>query len=389
MKYVQINAYAGGWANSVVFKKHRELLERGNESYVFWARGEHEQDEHMVKIATYPEICLDAFRTRLDGKAGFHSRGITRRLLKRLDEIDPDVVHLHVLLGYYINVEMLFNWLAVHRCQVKWTLHDCWAFTGHCIHFTYARCDQWKTRCAQGSGCPQTKTYPKTYCAKSVGWNFEQKRRLFTMLPESRLQLIAPSQWLASLGWAELPVSLRCRRRPQFHRRRRVQALSERVQEGSRIGRLFRGSGGSPRSGPTVRGWTTSFALRISWTSDSRSFWWGLSKRQAKSVPERIVALPRTDSARRLAEIYTAADVLFNPTVEDNLPTVNLEAEACGTPVVTYDTGGCRETVRLSASRTVSSLDEAVEAFRALLDDSPMGFETRSQAQASGNEDER
>ena len=199
MKYVQINAYAGGWANSVVFKKHRELLERGNESYVFWARGEHEQDEHMVKIATYPEICLDAFRTRLDGKAGFHSRGITRRLLKRLDEIDPDVVHLHVLLGYYINVEMLFNWLAVHRCQVKWTLHDCWAFTGHCIHFTYARCDQWKTRCAQGSGCPQTKTYPKTYCAKSVGWNFEQKRRLFTMLPESRLQLIAPSQWLASL----------------------------------------------------------------------------------------------------------------------------------------------------------------------------------------------
>lgn len=169
MKYVQINAYAGGWANSVVFKKHRELLERGNESYVFWARGEHEQDEHMVKIATYPEICLDAFRTRLDGKAGFHSRGITRRLLKRLDEIDPDVVHLHVLLGYYINVEMLFNWLAVHRCQVKWTLHDCWAFTGHCIHFTYARCDQWKTRCAQGSGCPQTKTYPKTYCAKSVG----------------------------------------------------------------------------------------------------------------------------------------------------------------------------------------------------------------------------
>ena len=200
MKYVEINAYAGGWANSVVFKKHRELLERGNESYVFWARGEHEQDEHMVKIATYPEICLDAFRTRLDGKAGFHSRGITRRLLKRLDEIDPDVVHLHVLLGYYINVEMLFNWLAVHRCQVKWTLHDCWAFTGHCIHFTYARCDQWKTRCAQGSGCPQTKTYPKTYCAKSVGWNFEQKRRLFTMLPESRLQLIAPSQWLASVG---------------------------------------------------------------------------------------------------------------------------------------------------------------------------------------------
>lgn len=388
MKYVQINAYAGGWANSVVFKKHRELLEWGNESYVFWARGEHEQDEHMVKIATYPEICLDAFRTRLDGKAGFHSRGITRRLLKRLDEIDPDVVHLHVLLGYYINVEMLFNWLAVHRCQVKWTLHDCWAFTGHCIHFTYARCDQWKTRCAQGSGCPQTKTYPKTYCAKSVGWNFEQKRRLFTMLPESRLQLIAPSQWLASLVGQS------------FLYRYDVAVVRNSIDDG-----VFKPSPSAFRKDRGLEGSFVVLGVASVW-SDRKGLddfvrladklderfaivLVGLSKRQAKSVPERIVALPRTDSARRLAEIYTAADVLFNPTVEDNLPTVNLEAEACGTPVVTYDTGGCRETVRLSASRTVSSLDEAVEAFRALLDDSPMGFETRSQAQASGNEDER
>ena len=141
MKYVQINAYSGGWADSIIFKKHRELVAAGNESWVFWARGKHEQDEYLRCIASYPEVCLDAALTRFDGRPGFHSKAITCRLLKKLDEIDPDVVHLHLLLGYYINVEMLFEWLAAHRCKVVWTLHDCWAFTGHCIYFMSAEAD--------------------------------------------------------------------------------------------------------------------------------------------------------------------------------------------------------------------------------------------------------
>ena len=109
----------------------------------------------MQKIATFPEVCFDVLQTRIDGKAGFHSKGITRRLLRRLDEIDPDVVHLHVLCGYWVNVDMLFEWLAAHRCKVVWTLHDCWAFTGHCIYFTAANCDQWKEGCARSGSCPQ------------------------------------------------------------------------------------------------------------------------------------------------------------------------------------------------------------------------------------------
>ena len=201
MRYVQVNAYANGWADSIIFSKHRELMEQGHESWVFWARGEHEQDDRMVKIASYPEVCLDVFRTRIDGKAGFHSKGITRRLLKRLDEIDPDVVHLHLLLGYYINVEMLFEWLASHRCKVIWTLHDCWAFTGHCIHFTYEKCMQWRTQCASSTLCPQKRTYPETCLGgdKSVRWCFDRKKRLFTMIPSDRMLLITPSQWLADL----------------------------------------------------------------------------------------------------------------------------------------------------------------------------------------------
>lgn len=363
MKYVQINAYCGGWADSIIFSKHRKLQAQGVESYVFWARGAHEEDKYMQKIAHYPEVCLDVVQTRLDGKAGFHSKGITKRLLKKLDEINPDVVHLHILLGYYINIEMLFNWLAEHSCQVKWTLHDCWAFTGHCIYFTYVKCIQWKRHCIYDYPCPQISTYPKTYCKKNVGWNFEQKKRLFTMLPENRLHLITPSYWLANLVKQSFLAKYNVevvhntvntdifKPTPSDFRRR--YGLEDKFIV------LGVASVWSERKGlddfiQLANELDDSFAIVLV----------GLNKKQMKHLPKQIIALPRTDTPQELAEIYSAANVLFNPTKEDNYPTVNLEAEACGTPVVTYDVGGCRETIHLIQSRIVNDVDGLLDFLR-------------------------
>ena len=365
MKYVQINAYANGWANSVIFKKHQELQMQGHESYVFWARGEHDQDEYMVKIASYPEVCLDALQTRLDGRAGFHSKRITKRLLKRLDTIDPDIVHLHILLGYYMNVEMLFNWLAKHHCQVIWTLHDCWAFTGHCIHFSHVKCMQWKTRCADDRPCPQTNTYPKTLRKTGVDKNFDQKRHLFSLLPTNRMRLITPSNWLCGLV------------ADSFLSKYSIQVAPNAIDSN-----IYKPTFGNFRIEHNLQGkfiilgvastWSKhkglSDFIRLSQELDNEYaiVLIGLTKSQAKGVREPIIALPRTDSARELAEAYSAADVLFNPTIEDNFPTVNIEAEACGTPVITYDTGGCSETISLPSSKVVSTFDEAVIALRDL-----------------------
>lgn len=448
MRYVQINAYSGAWAESIIFGKHRELQEQGHESWVFWARGEHVQNEHMQKIASYSEVCLDALLTRIDGRAGFHSRGITRRLLNKLDEIDPDVVHLHVLLGYYINVDMLFEWLAAHRCKVVWTLHDCWAFTGHCIHFTYAKCDQWRTDgCAACARCPQRREYPETYFGgdRSVRWSFEEKKRLFTLLPSERMRLITPSKWLADLVkqsfLAKYDVEV-------VHNTVDVSAFKptpsdfrERYGIGDRFMVLGVASKWSERKG-------LKDFIRLARELDSDRFavvLVGLSKAQIKMVRREIIALPRTESTAKLAEVYTAAnvfvhpgvketfgmtvaeaqacgtlvavaqgsaceeiadkdqmvtlrpdlsnleativelagggrvillartesmhqlasiytsaDVFFNPTQEDNFPTVNLESEGCGTAVITYDIGGCSETIALRESCVAHSFDEAL-----------------------------
>ena len=349
MRYVQLNAYGNAWAESIIFKKHHELQEQGHESWVFWARANHDQDEHMIKIASYSEVCSDVLQTRIDGRAGFHSKGITRRLLRKLDEINPDIVHLHVLCGYWVNVEMLFNWLAKHRCKVVWTLHDCWAFTGHCIHFTYAKCFQWRTACASSASCPQKHEYPETYLGgdASVRWSYEQKKRLFTALPPDRMRLITPSHWLASLV------------KQSFLAKYDVEVVHNTVNTdvfkptegdfrkrhgiGGRFIVLGVASKWSERKGLQV-------FLRLADSLDPKRFAVvvvGLSKKQLKSVRcNRLIALPRTDSQLELAEIYTAADVLLNPSAEETFGMNVAEASACGTRSIVVDGSACAEVAK-------------------------------------------
>lgn len=348
LRYVQINAYANGWADSVIFSKHRELQAQGHDSWVFWARGEHERDERMQRIAAYPEVCLDALLTRIDGRAGFHSKGVTRRLLRKLDEIDPDVVHLHLLLGYYINVEMLFEWLAAHRCEVVWTLHDCWAFTGHCIHFNCAQCDQWKTGCAVCGSCPQKRTYPETCLGgdRSVRWSFAEKKRLFTMLPSERMQLITPSRWLANLV------------KQSFLAKYDVEVIHNTVDTsvfkptpsdfrewygiGDRFMVLGVASKWNERKGLDV-------FVGIAKELDPRRFAIvavGLSKSQIKQVQGSLVALPHTDSQHKLAEAYTAADILLNPSAEETFGMNVAEAAACGTRSIVVEGSACAEVAK-------------------------------------------
>ena len=362
--YAHINTVPNGSTGGIMMKEHRELLAAGEDSFAFWGRGRDAENDHEMRFASDFEVKADALQTRLDGKAGFHSKAATKRLLGRLDEIHPDVVHLHNLHGYYVNLEMLFEWLAEHECRVEWTLHDCWAFTGHCAHFTYAKCAQWKDRCAYSELCPQLSTYPKTYSKASCSWNFEQKKRLFNLMPSERMKLIVPSQWLADLvGQSFLksyPIEVRHNTIDTSVFKPTPSDFRERYGIGDRFMVLGVASPWTERKG-------LSDFVRLAGELDSEKFaivLVGLSERQIKEMPLGIVSLGRTNSLRELAKIYTAADVFLNPTVEDNYPTVNLEAESCGTPTVTYDTGGCAETLRREDSTVVPGFDEALTVLK-------------------------
>lgn len=362
MKYVQINTYYKGSSTATIMKGiHAELKKQGVDSYMFWGRSHETINENEQCFASKTGVYWHGVMARLTDRAGFYSKRDTARLLERLDEIDPDVVHLHNIHGYYVNIEMLFGWLATHRCQVKWTLHDCWALTGHCAYFTYAKCVQWQSHCAYLEPCPQLDTYPKTFCKSNCARNYEDKKRIFTSVPPERMTLITPSQWLADLvGQSFLkdyPVEVRHNTIDKSVFKPTPSDFRERYGIGDRFMILGVASPWTERKG-------LSDFVRLAGELDSEKYaivLVGLSKKQIKGMPETIVGLTRTDSPHELVGIYSTADVFFNPTVEDNYPTVNLEAEACGTPVVTYDTGGCGETLFLvNKSRSVSTYSEVL-----------------------------
>lgn len=354
LKCVQVNSVPHGSTGSIMMGLHGKLLDEGVDSYVCWGRGRSAEGERELKFGTDLGFYGDVLRTRFDGRAGFHSRGATRRLLAWLDEIDPDVVHLHNVHGYYVNIEMLFEWLASHRCRVKWTLHDCWAFTGHCAHFTYAKCAQWQSRCAHERPCPQLGTYPKTYSRRSCARNFEDKQRLFNLVSSERMELITPSKWLADLVGqsflSKYPVTVKHNEIDRSVFKPTPSDFRERYGIGDRFMILGVASPWTERKG-------LEDFVKLAGELDGSQFaivLVGLSEKQIGLMPKGVIGLARVDSPQELAGLYSTADVFFNPTREDNYPTVNLEAEACGTPVVTYDVGGCKETVKLFESRCIS-----------------------------------
>ena len=282
------------------------------------------------------ENALHTVLAEVTGFQGCFSYFGTRQLLRMLDEFQPDIIHLHNLHNRTIDLPMLFRYIKKRRIRTVWTLHDCWSFTGQCPHFVMADCDRWKTGCHD---CPQTRSYPKAYVDRTR-FMWAHKRRWFTGVED--LTLVTPSRWLAGLvqqSWMkEYPVRVipngidRAVFRPaesdfreKYHLEDRFLLMGVAFDWGERKGLdVFI---------ELARRLPPRFAIVLVGTDDAVD----------RQLPENILSIHRTENQRQLAELYTAADLFVNPTREENYPTVNMEALACGTPVLTFATGGSPE----------------------------------------------
>ena len=339
-----INSVPNGSTGGIMLAQHHELLARGERSYAFWGRRFKGNNVDTFNFGSRLNFLLDVALTYCDGFVGFHSRIQTKRLLKRLDEIQPDVVRLHNLHGYYLNLNLLFNWLSVHECNVVWTLHDCWAFTGHCPYFTAAKCYQWESCCCEDGTCSQLRSYPPTFAgSRSVRRMFQEKKKLFTLLPENRLKLIVPSQWLADLVSRSFlsKYEIEVQNNKIDHQVFRPILSDFRQTHG--VGNRFMVLG-------VACPWTERKGLaefiRLASELDSDKFavvLIGLSEKQIKSLSGVLIALPKTESRERLAEAYSAADVYVNPSIEETFGMTVAEAQACGTHVVVMEDSACAE----------------------------------------------
>ena len=294
---------------------------------------------YAVRIGNDLDMRLHGVKARLLDASGFGSKSATKRFIKWVKDYDPDVIHLHNIHGYYINIEILFNYLKNSGKPVVWTLHDCWAFTGHCAYFDFAGCEKWKTGCY---GCPQKKSYPSSILIDRSKKNHIQKRRLFTTL--SNMTVVTPSQWLAGLV------------KKSYLGKYNIRVINNGIDT-----EVFKPTSGDFRQKYNIgskkiilgvagvwdrrKGFEDFYKLSSILEDSYQIVLVGLNEKQISALPKNIIGISSTESASELAEIYTAADVFVNPTLEDNYPTVNLEAQACGTPVITYNTGGSPESV--------------------------------------------
>lgn len=344
MKIVQINTFPYKATGSIMMSIHKMLLEQGHDSYVVWGRGRAPIDDHEISIADDIGVKFHGLYTRITDKTGFASWSATRKLLSQLDEIKPDIIHLHNIHGYYLNIELLFNYIREHKIKVVWTLHDCWAFTGHCAYFDAVGCEKWKTGCYD---CVQKGTYPASKLMDNSRDNWERKKQLFTGLD---MTIVTPSKWLANLM------------EQSFLKEYSVNVIYNGIDTN-----IFKPTKSHFKEKNVIEAKKMILGVASEWTErkglrdfieldrmlDKKEYvivLVGITKNQAENLPKDIIALNRTSNVKELVEIYSAADVYFNPTYEDNFPTTNLEATACGTPVITYDTGGSPESVD---SRTI------------------------------------
>lgn len=341
MKILIINVCCGtGSTGRICTDLADMLIEQGHECKIAYGRDDvpEKYRDIAVKIGSSFSIYCNALKTRLFDNEGFNATKATKKFIKWVEKYDPDVIHLHNLHGYYLNVKVLFDYLRTCGKKIVWTLHDCWAFTGHCSYFDCPHCDSWKTECGR---CVRMNDYPKALTDRSKR-NFLLKKELFTGIPN--LTIVTPSKWLAELVKQsflnEYPVrvinngiDLTVFKPTESDFREKYGLIGKKIILG--VASVW----------DERKGLNDFIKLADLIDSDTRIVLVGVNKKQKKHLPKNIVAIEKTNNAKELAEIYTAADVFFNPTYEDNYPTVNLEAQACGTPVVTYDTGGSGESV--------------------------------------------
>lgn len=326
---LQINSTANWGSTGKIAEQIGELaMQQGWESYIAYGRNVNTSRSKLIKIGSKLSVYWHLIESRLFDNHGLASRWATRKLIKQIKQIKPDIIHLHNIHGYYLNYKILFNYLNKTNIPIVWTLHDCWTFTGHCAHFISVDCDKWKTGCKK---CQYGSVYPSALTDFSER-NFQLKKRLFSK--KKNTNIVACSNWLHDF----VSVShLCCSRSMVIHNGIDINVFSPREREEANITRIIAISN---------KGLSDICKLRELLDNNSYEITViGLKQEEINRLPAGIIGLPRTNSADELANLYSQADVFINPTYADTFPTTNLEAMACGTPVITYRTGGSPESI--------------------------------------------
>ncbi len=370
-KVLFINTVAGkGSVGRIVTGLSSAVKAKGSETLVAYGRWDPPEGHDSYRIGSDMSVYLHGALSRITDRHGLYSSVATRGLIDKIREFDPDIIHMHNVHGYYVNYKLLFSFLKndfskADSHRVIWTLHDCWSFTGHCVHFEYRGCMRWKEECHH---CPEKDQYPRSLFMDASRENYREKKSDFTGV--RNLTIVTPSEWLGS------------RVRESFLKEYPVKCVPTGIDTGSfkkqpsDIRERY-GVGKAPLLLGVANPWRERkgledfLKLSEELGEGVRIAMIGLSRKQADRVSKypNIIPVIKTDSLKEMAEWYSASDIYVNLTYEDTFPTTNLEAMACGTPVITYRAGGSPESVTEETGRIreIGDVTGVIESVKELL----------------------
>lgn len=353
MKILSINTANFGSTGNIMLQLQECCKSNGMEMLVAFPKSRSNMKKRVdnsIYIGSILSRNVHLQLSKLTGYNGMFSYFSTLFFLRKIKKYDPDIIHLHNLHNGYINLPLLFKYIKKHNIPTVWTLHDCWPFTGQCPHFTLAKCDKWKTGCHD---CTKYREYPESFVDRTkTMWKL--KKKWFTGV--KNMTIVTPSRWLADLA------------KKSFLKEYPIRVINNGIDLN-----IFK---------PTKNNFKEKYGIENKHIVLGVSSGWGyrkgldifieLSKQLCKNyqivlvgtdasvdekLPKNIISIHRTQDQRQLAEIYTAADVFVNPTREENYPTVNMEALACGTPIISFPTGGSSEIFDESCGLVTESND--------------------------------
>lgn len=339
---LQINVSVNyGSTGRIVEEIGKIAIRRGWFSYVACGRYIRKSESHVIKIGNNVDLLYHLLISRLFDRHAFGSKIATKKLINTIKALKPDIIHLHNIHGYYVNIELLFKYLKESNIYVVWTLHDCWPFTGHCAYFDRIGCNKWTKQC---KSCDQINEYPKSWILDNSYKNYLYKKEIFNSI--DKLRIICVSNWLKSKLQESFLSSIKnttiyngidinC-----FMPCNNIDEIKNKYSVKNRFILLGIASVWDNRKG-------LKDFIELSRYIDNNTviILIGLKSKQLKKLPKNIIGLKKIESISELSKIYSIADLFLNLTYEDNFPSTNIESLACGTPILTYNTGGSIEAV--------------------------------------------
>lgn len=380
-KLIQINECLNFSTGKIAQQIGEVAIENGWDSWIAYSvrQSAKPSKSDLIRVGNRIGPYIHFVENKVLDREGLSSRLATKDLIKQIHEIKPDILQLHNIHDHWLNYRILFEYLNSTDIKVVWTFHDCWAFTGHCFHFVTKDCQRWKTECHD---CPLQREYPKTLLDRSRK-NFELKKRLFTSNPN--LTIVGCSNWMAGLV------------HKSFLKDKRIEVIHNGIDLN-----VFKPCGSKPNDGTfrvlavsnvwnKEKGYYDILKLREYLPTDYEIIIVGLTADQLKELPTGIKGIQRTQNVREMVDLYSSADVLINPTYADTFPTINIEALACGTPVITYKTGGSPEIIDEKTGIVVEqgNLETLTNAITSLRENPLDSEECRKRAETLFNKEER